>query len=52
MMNPGINSYRKLQVDQMPIIEYIKKLDYKKLLLEYSMEHGKELKPVKPRKRF
>lgn len=49
---PVNKPYRKLQVDQMPIIEYIKKLDYKKLLLEYFMEHGKQLNPLKPHKGY
>jgi len=47
---PVNKPYRKLQIDQMPIIERIEKLDYKKLLLDYSLKHGKVLKPVKPRK--
>jgi len=45
----GKHMARKI-VDQMPIIEQIKKLDYKQLLLEYSMKHDKEIKPVKPHK--
>lgn len=47
---PVNKPYRKLQVDQMPIIEQVKKLDYKQLLLEYFMKHSKEITPVKPHK--
>ncbi len=42
--------YRKLEVDEMPVIETLEKLDYKKLLEEYQDKHGKPLKPVIRRK--
>ncbi len=42
--------YRKLQVDDLPIVEVPEKLDYKILLQEYQEKHGKILKPVKRRK--
>ena len=38
--------YRKLEVDEMPIIETLEKLDYKKLLKDYQDKHDKPLKPV------
>jgi endogenous inhibitor of DNA gyrase (YacG/DUF329 family) len=41
--------YRKLQVDDLPIIETIEKLDYQVLLKEYFEKKGKELKPVQRR---
>ncbi|MBO0996130.1 DDE-type integrase/transposase/recombinase [Bacillus sp. SD088] len=44
---PVHKPYRKLQVDDLPIIETLEKLNYKILLENYSMEHGKPLKPVK-----
>ncbi|OAK74742.1 transposase, partial [Lederbergia galactosidilytica] len=44
---PVHKPYRKLQVDDLPIIETHGKLNYKILLENYSMEHGKPLKPVK-----
>ena len=47
---PVNKPYRKLQVDDMPVIETLEKLDYKKLLMEYQVEHGKVLKPVARRK--
>lgn len=47
---PVKKTYRKLQVDKMPVIEKIEKLDYKKLLLDYYLKHGEELKTIKPRK--
>jgi len=42
--------YRKLEVDSMPIIEKLDKLDYIKLLKEYKQKHGKPLQPVRRRK--
>jgi len=39
--------YRKLQVDELPIIDTIVKLDYQVLLQEYLDNYGKPLKPVK-----
>jgi putative transposase len=47
---PVDKPYRKLQVDQMPIIEVPEKLDYKELLEQYQEEHGKPIKPIKPHK--
>ncbi|KYC94044.1 DDE-type integrase/transposase/recombinase [Heyndrickxia sporothermodurans] len=41
--------YRKLQVDDLPIIETIEQLDYKILLQEFYEQHGKPLKPVQRR---
>jgi len=38
--------YRYLQVDELPIFETFKKLDYKKLLQNYQDIHGKELKTI------
>src|SRR5690606_6766958 len=42
--------YRKLEVDDMPIIETLEKLDYQELLVDYQAAHGKELKPVRRHK--
>jgi transposase-like protein len=42
--------YRKLQVDQMPIIEVPEKLNFKQLLIDHETNHGKPLKPVKRHK--
>ena len=42
--------YRKLVVDEMPIIETPEKLDYRELLSNYKQKHGKPLKPVQRRK--
>jgi transposase-like protein len=42
--------YRKLQVDDLPIIETLQKLDYRTLLIEYQEENGKQLKAVQRRK--
>jgi transposase-like protein len=47
---PVNKKYRKLQVDDMPIFEQIKKYDYNELLKDYRDKHGKDLKPVKPRR--
>lgn len=44
---PVDKKYRKLQVDDMPIFEKVQKYDYKELLKEYKLKHGKELRPVK-----
>src|SRR5690606_5056851 len=46
---PVNKPYRKLQVDDLPIIETPEKLDYKILLKEYLAECGKPLKPVQRR---
>ena len=47
---PVNKPYRKLQVDDMPVIETLEKLDYKKLINDYKVEHGKVLKPIARRK--
>ena len=47
---PTNQPYRKLQVDEMPIIEKLEKLDYHQLLQAYQETHGKVLKPVARRK--
>lgn len=47
---PVNKPYRKLQVDDLPIIETLEKLDYKLLLKEYQETKGKPLKPVQRRK--
>ncbi|BAM47523.1 DDE-type integrase/transposase/recombinase [Amphibacillus xylanus] len=47
---PVNKPYRKLQVDDMPVIETLEKLDYKKLIHDYKVEHGKVLKPITRRK--
>ena len=46
---PVNKPYRKLQVDDLPIIETLQKLDYKVLLAEYLEKNRKELKPVQRR---
>ncbi|MDR7080224.1 hypothetical protein J2Y03_005284 [Neobacillus niacini] len=46
---PVNKPYRKLQVDDLPIIETIQKLDYQSLLAEYLEKNGKHLKPVQRR---
>src|SRR5690625_2262543 len=47
---PVNKPYRKLEVDEMPIIETLEKLDYKKILDDYENNHGKPLRPVIRRK--
>lgn len=47
---PVNKPYRKLQVDDLPIIEIPEKLNYRNLLTEYQEKHGKSLKPVQRRK--
>ena len=47
---PVNKPYRKLEVDDMPVIETLEKLDYKILLDNYQNKHGKPLKPVIRRK--
>ena len=41
--------YKKLTVDKLPIIKTFKKLDYKQLLDDYKITHGKDKKPVNSR---
>lgn len=47
---PVNKPYRKLQVDDLPIIEKPEKLNYKVLLKEFQETKGKPLKPVQRRK--
>src|SRR5699024_8286356 len=47
---PVNKPYRKLEVDDMPIIETLEKLDYNKLLEDYQTKLDKPLKPVVRRK--
>ncbi|WP_099354674.1 DDE-type integrase/transposase/recombinase [Fredinandcohnia onubensis] len=47
---PVNKPYRKLQVDDLPIIEQPERLDYRALLKEFQEEKGKPLKPVQRRK--
>jgi Transposase and inactivated derivatives len=44
---PVNQPYRKLQVDELPLIEKLQKLDYQLLLDQYSEAHGKPLKPIR-----
>ena len=44
---PVNQSYQKLQVDELPVIETLPRLDYRHLLVEYEQQHGKPLKPIK-----
>jgi transposase-like protein len=46
---PVNKPYRKLQIDELPILE-LEKLDYRQLLVDYFLKHNKNLKPVKPHK--
>lgn len=46
---PVNQTYRKLQVDEFPIIEKTEKLDYQQLLQQHLELHGKPLKPVQRR---
>ena len=46
---PVNKPYRKLQVDDLPIIEALQKHDYRILLTEYLEKNGKHLKPVQRR---
>jgi transposase-like protein len=47
---PVNKPYRKLQVDDLPVIEVLEPLDYRILLSEYLEKNGKPLKPVQRRK--
>lgn len=47
---PVNKPYRKLQVDDLPIIEVPEKLDHHVLLTKYLEKNGKSLKPVQRRK--
>jgi len=42
--------YRKLEVDEMPIIQTLEKLDYQEILANYLERNGKDLKPVRRHK--
>jgi hypothetical protein len=46
---PVNKPYRKLQVDDLPILEPLEKLDYQTLLTGYLDKHGKPLKPIQRR---
>lgn len=46
---PVNKPYQKLQVDELPIIETLQKLDYQILLKKYLEKNGKPLKPVQRR---
>ncbi len=41
--------YKKYTVDKLPVVKTIDKLNYKHLLKDYFIQHGKELKPIKRR---
>lgn len=41
--------YNKYTVDKLPVVKTLDKLNYKHLLNDYISQHGKELKPIKPR---
>lgn len=47
---PVNKPYRKLEVDDLPIIKTPEKLDFQELLKDYQTKHGKPLKPVLRRK--
>ncbi|PJW13062.1 transposase, partial [Geobacillus sp. Manikaran-105] len=38
--------YRKLQVDDLPIIDVPETLDYRKLLADYEAQHRRPLRPI------
>ena len=42
--------YRKLEVDVMPVIDKLEKVDYTKLLTDYEQKHGKPLLPIRRHK--
>lgn len=42
-------SYRKLEVDNLPIVQSIEKKDFRQLLQKYEEENGKVLRPIKRR---
>ncbi|TES51813.1 transposase, partial [Halalkalibacterium halodurans] len=46
---PVNQPYRKLQIDDLPIIEKLERLDYQLLLAEHLQSKGKPLKPVQRR---
>src|SRR5699024_6313747 len=48
--DPIDKPYRKFEVDDLPIIEKLEKLDYIQLIKEYEQKHGKPFKPVQRRK--
>ncbi len=47
---PISKKYHHFQVDDLPIIEVLEKLDYKKLLIDYQQKHGKPKNPIRRRK--
>lgn len=44
--DPVNKPYRKFEVDDMPIIEKLEKMDYTKLLVDYERKEGKPLTPI------
>ena len=46
---PVRKPYQKLQVDELPVIETLPRLDYRQLLAEYEQKHGRPLKPIQRR---
>ncbi|BAD74272.1 hypothetical protein GKP29 (plasmid) [Geobacillus kaustophilus HTA426] len=46
---PVQKPYRKLQVDDLPIIDVPETLDYRKLLADYEAQHGRPLRPIQRR---
>jgi len=46
---PVRKPYQKLQVDELPVIETLPRLDYRQLLMEYEQKHGRPLKPIQRR---
>ena len=47
---PVDKPYRKLQIDELPVLEKLEKLSFQDLLDDYFKAHGKSLKPVQRRK--
>ncbi|MGG1657560.1 hypothetical protein ABEH79_15885, partial [Geobacillus thermopakistaniensis] len=43
---PVQKPYRKLQIDDLPIIDVPETLDYRKLLADYEAQHGRPLRPI------
>ncbi|MCL6584898.1 MAG: DDE-type integrase/transposase/recombinase, partial [Anoxybacillus sp.] len=46
---PVRKPYQKLQVDELPVIDTLPRLDYRQLLVEYEQKHGRPLKPIQRR---
>ncbi|PJW16815.1 DDE-type integrase/transposase/recombinase [Geobacillus sp. WSUCF-018B] len=49
MDEPVRKPYRKLQVDDLPIIDVPETLDYRQLLADYEARHGRPLPPIQRR---